>query len=85
MGFADSILWCAGTVSLNISSLSQGLFAQDGANNPQCLADGQVIAYSGTGNRFFEAIGVNKHVCHRAVDVGAHFDCELVIEQHDKL
>ena len=46
---------------------------------------GQVVAWAGGGNGLFETIGVDKHIRHRAVDIGTQLQGQLIVHQHDEV
>ncbi|MDT4837478.1 hypothetical protein FQZ97_712140 [compost metagenome] len=49
------------------------------------LGQGQVVTRAGGGDGFLEAVGVDEHVGHRAVDIGAQLQGQCVVHQHHVL
>ena len=67
------------------AALAHGVQANQLHGAGHGLGQGQIIARAGGRDRLLEAIGVDEHVRHRAVDIGAQLQSQGVVHQHQEL
>ena len=83
--FGSAILRRTRPVRLDEAAVAHHLVTEHGTHRGNRLGQGNVVARAGCGNRFLEAVGVNKHVTDRAVDLRAQFQRQRIVEQHEIL
>ena len=83
--FGDAVGRGAGAVGVHEAAQTHAVFAHQLHGAGHGLGHAQVVARAGRGDGFFKAVGVDKHIRHRAVNIGAQLQGQFVIHQHQEL
>ena len=80
--FGHPILWRAGAMRLDEAARAYGVDPQNRNSRGDRLGHRDVVARTGAGDGFLEAVGIHENIADRTVNIRAELHRQRVIHQH---